>query len=184
MCLISDLQEGIRKDYRPTLGGTEEGGHPGSGEWSNVFLGTTLNPNMNEWMNILGGRAEGINPPPPPQLQSSVTEFEFSQEEYRQLQVEFWSRFYACCLQYQEALAIPLGLTVSPHTSMVCLLKKVATHSLACLCIIAVLSSRVRRQMQNILKCNVHHVMNVTILRQSLYCHYRHYSHIVKIRVK
>lgn len=60
-----------------------------------------------------------------PQLQSSVTEFEFSQEEYRQLQVEFWSKFHACCLQYQEALSTPMGLTVSPHTSMVCLLKKV-----------------------------------------------------------
>uniref|UniRef100_A0A671XS55 Nucleoporin 160 n=1 Tax=Sparus aurata TaxID=8175 RepID=A0A671XS55_SPAAU len=58
------------------------------------------------------------------ELQSSVTEFEFSQEEYRQLQVEFWSKFYACCLQYQEALSMPLGLTVSQHTNMVCLLKK------------------------------------------------------------
>ncbi|XP_029010164.1 nuclear pore complex protein Nup160 isoform X2 [Betta splendens] len=58
------------------------------------------------------------------ELQSSVTEFEFSQEEYRQLQVEFWSKFHACCLQYQEALSTPVGLTVSPHTSMVCLLKK------------------------------------------------------------
>lgn len=58
------------------------------------------------------------------ELQSSVTEFEFSQEEYRQLQVEFWSKFYACCLQYQEALSMPLGLTVSQHTGMVCLLKK------------------------------------------------------------
>ncbi|XP_041794882.1 nuclear pore complex protein Nup160 [Chelmon rostratus] len=58
------------------------------------------------------------------ELQSSVTEFEFSQEEYRQLQVEFWSKFYACCLQYQEALSMPLGLTVSQQTNMVCLLKK------------------------------------------------------------
>ncbi|XP_070763459.1 nuclear pore complex protein Nup160 [Enoplosus armatus] len=58
------------------------------------------------------------------ELQSSVTEFEFSQEEYRQLQVEFWSKFYACCLQYQEALSLPLGLTVASHTNMVCLLKK------------------------------------------------------------
>uniref|UniRef100_A0A3Q3W6F3 Uncharacterized protein n=1 Tax=Mola mola TaxID=94237 RepID=A0A3Q3W6F3_MOLML len=58
------------------------------------------------------------------ELQSSVTEFEFSQEEYRQLQVEFWSKFYACCLQYQEDLSMPLGLTVSQHTNMVCLLKK------------------------------------------------------------
>ncbi|KAK2880678.1 nuclear pore complex protein Nup160 isoform X2 [Channa argus] len=58
------------------------------------------------------------------ELQSSVTEFEFSQEEYRQLQVEFWSKFHACCLQYQEALSTPVGLTVSQHTSMVCLLRK------------------------------------------------------------
>lgn len=58
------------------------------------------------------------------ELQNSVTEFDFSQEEYRQLQVEFWSKFYACCLQYQEALSMPLGLTVSPQTGMACLLKK------------------------------------------------------------
>ncbi|KAM9377512.1 nuclear pore complex protein Nup160 isoform 2-T2 [Pholidichthys leucotaenia] len=58
------------------------------------------------------------------ELQSSVTKFEFSQEEYRQLQVEFWSRFYSCCLQYQEAQSAPLGLTVSPYTGMACLLRK------------------------------------------------------------
>nr|XP_057932206.1 nuclear pore complex protein Nup160 [Doryrhamphus excisus] len=58
------------------------------------------------------------------ELQSSVTEFEFSHEEYRQLQVEFWSKFYACCLQYQEVLSTPLALSVSPHSHMVCLLKK------------------------------------------------------------
>uniref|UniRef100_A0A674CRL3 Nucleoporin 160 n=1 Tax=Salmo trutta TaxID=8032 RepID=A0A674CRL3_SALTR len=57
-------------------------------------------------------------------FEHSVTEFEFSQEEYRQLQVEFWSKFYACCLQYQEALATPLGLLLNPHTHMVCVLKK------------------------------------------------------------
>lgn len=61
-----------------------------------------------------------------------MTEFEFSQEEYRQLQVEFWSKFYACCLQYQEALSMPLGLTVSQHTGMVCLLKKVTTAPRSC----------------------------------------------------
>ena len=62
---------------------------------------------------------------PLPQLQSSVTEFEFSQEDYRMLQVEFWSKFYACCLQYQEALSTPLALHISQATAMVCLLKKV-----------------------------------------------------------
>ncbi|XP_060694690.1 nuclear pore complex protein Nup160 [Hemiscyllium ocellatum] len=57
-------------------------------------------------------------------IKSSVTEYEFSQEVYRQLQVEFWSKFYACCLQYQEALARPLALLVNARTNMVCLLKK------------------------------------------------------------
>ncbi|XP_066505753.1 nuclear pore complex protein Nup160 isoform X2 [Hoplias malabaricus] len=58
------------------------------------------------------------------ELQSSVTEFEFSQEDYRMLQVEFWSKFYACCLQYQEALSTPLALHYNQATAMVCLLKK------------------------------------------------------------
>nr|XP_023673218.1 nuclear pore complex protein Nup160 [Paramormyrops kingsleyae] len=58
------------------------------------------------------------------ELQSSVTEYEFSQEEYHLIQEAFWSKFYACCLQYQEALSTPLGLHVNPASSMVCLLKK------------------------------------------------------------
>uniref|UniRef100_A0A8B9YK24 Nucleoporin 160 n=1 Tax=Bos mutus grunniens TaxID=30521 RepID=A0A8B9YK24_BOSMU len=58
------------------------------------------------------------------ELQGSVTEYEFSQEEFRSLQQEFWCKFYACCLQYQEALSHPLALHLNPHTSMVCLLKK------------------------------------------------------------
>uniref|UniRef100_A0A452QNC5 Nucleoporin 160 n=1 Tax=Ursus americanus TaxID=9643 RepID=A0A452QNC5_URSAM len=53
-----------------------------------------------------------------------VTEYEFSQEEFRNLQQEFWCKFYACCLQYQEALSHPLALHLNPHTNMVCLLKK------------------------------------------------------------
>ncbi|XP_076878725.1 LOW QUALITY PROTEIN: nuclear pore complex protein Nup160 [Brachyhypopomus gauderio] len=58
------------------------------------------------------------------ELQSSVTEFEVSQEDYRMLQLDFWSQFYACCLQYQEALSTPLALHVNQATAMVCLLKK------------------------------------------------------------
>ncbi|XP_051547988.1 nuclear pore complex protein Nup160 isoform X1 [Myxocyprinus asiaticus] len=58
------------------------------------------------------------------ELQGSVTEYEFSQEDYRLLQVEFWSKFYACCLQYQEVLSTPLALHMSPATAMVCVLKK------------------------------------------------------------
>uniref|UniRef100_A0A8B9I8A2 Nucleoporin 160 n=1 Tax=Anser brachyrhynchus TaxID=132585 RepID=A0A8B9I8A2_9AVES len=58
------------------------------------------------------------------EFQGSVTEYECSPEEFWQLQVEFWSKFYACCLQYQEALSRPLALHLNPYTSMVCLLKK------------------------------------------------------------
>ncbi|XP_036283000.1 nuclear pore complex protein Nup160 isoform X1 [Pipistrellus kuhlii] len=58
------------------------------------------------------------------ELQGSVTEYEFSQEQFRNLQQEFWCKFYACCLQYQEALSHPLALHLNPHTNMVCLLKK------------------------------------------------------------
>uniref|UniRef100_A0A8B9GAH5 Nucleoporin 160 n=1 Tax=Amazona collaria TaxID=241587 RepID=A0A8B9GAH5_9PSIT len=58
------------------------------------------------------------------EFQGSVTEYECSLEEFWQLQVEFWSKFYACCLQYQEALSRPLALHLNPHTGMVCLLKK------------------------------------------------------------
>ncbi|ERE70222.1 nuclear pore complex protein [Cricetulus griseus] len=58
------------------------------------------------------------------ELQGSVTEYEFSQDEFRTLQQEFWCKFYACCLQYQEALSHPLALHLNPLTNMVCLLKK------------------------------------------------------------
>uniref|UniRef100_A0A8C2ERT1 Nucleoporin 160 n=1 Tax=Cyprinus carpio TaxID=7962 RepID=A0A8C2ERT1_CYPCA len=58
------------------------------------------------------------------ELQGSVTEYEFCQEDYRLLQVEFWSKFYACCLQYQDVLSTPLALHISPATAMVCILKK------------------------------------------------------------
>ncbi|XP_054999227.1 nuclear pore complex protein Nup160 [Sorex araneus] len=58
------------------------------------------------------------------ELQGSVTEYEFSQEEFRNLQQEFWCKFYACCLQYQEGLSHPLALLLNTQTSTVCLLKK------------------------------------------------------------
>ncbi|XP_040836190.1 nuclear pore complex protein Nup160 [Ochotona curzoniae] len=58
------------------------------------------------------------------ELHGSITEYELSREEFRNLQQEFWCKFYACCLQYQEALSHPLALHLNPHTNMVCLLKK------------------------------------------------------------
>nr|XP_034982154.1 nuclear pore complex protein Nup160 isoform X2 [Zootoca vivipara] len=58
------------------------------------------------------------------EFQGNVTEYEFSQEVFRQLQIEFWSKFYAYCVQYQEELSHPLALLLNQCTSMVCLLKK------------------------------------------------------------
>ncbi|XP_077176981.1 nuclear pore complex protein Nup160 [Paroedura picta] len=58
------------------------------------------------------------------EFQGNITEYEFSQEEFRQLQIEFWSKFYAYCLQYQEELSRPLALLLNQYTNMVCLLKK------------------------------------------------------------
>ncbi|XP_026563734.1 nuclear pore complex protein Nup160 isoform X2 [Pseudonaja textilis] len=58
------------------------------------------------------------------EFQGNVTEYEFSHEEFRQLQIEFWSKFYAYCLQYQEELSRPLALLLNHYTNMVCLLKK------------------------------------------------------------
>ncbi|MEE6499176.1 hypothetical protein FKM82_003349 [Ascaphus truei] len=58
------------------------------------------------------------------ELRDNVPASEISQEEFRQLQVEHWSKMYACCLQYQEALSRPLAIHVHPHTGMVCLLRK------------------------------------------------------------
>ncbi|XP_020647772.3 nuclear pore complex protein Nup160 isoform X1 [Pogona vitticeps] len=58
------------------------------------------------------------------EFQSNLAEYEFSQELYRQLQIESWSKFYAYCLQYQEELSRPLAFFLNPCTNMVCLLKK------------------------------------------------------------
>ncbi|CAH2326036.1 Hypothetical predicted protein [Pelobates cultripes] len=58
------------------------------------------------------------------ELHSSLSVYEMPEEEFRELQVEYWSKFYTCCLQYQEALSRPLALLVHPQTTMVCLLRK------------------------------------------------------------
>ncbi|KAM8939771.1 nuclear pore complex protein Nup160 [Pelodytes ibericus] len=58
------------------------------------------------------------------ELHSTVKDYEMSQEEFRQLKAESWSKFYTCCLQYQEDLSCPLALLVHPQSTMVCLLRK------------------------------------------------------------
>ncbi|EGW03960.1 Nuclear pore complex protein Nup160 [Cricetulus griseus] len=86
--------------------------HNVAGQWNPVF------------MQPLPEEEIVIRDDQDPRLQGSVTEYEFSQDEFRTLQQEFWCKFYACCLQYQEALSHPLALHLNPLTNMVCLLKK------------------------------------------------------------
>uniref|UniRef100_A0A8C6NZ01 Nucleoporin 160 n=1 Tax=Nothobranchius furzeri TaxID=105023 RepID=A0A8C6NZ01_NOTFU len=114
--------------------------HNTAGQWNQIFVqpppeeevlvGLDLDPRIYRrgservldlsWDNLKKLVTQAVES----ELQASITEFEFSQEEYRQLQVEFWSRFYSCCLQYQEVESTPLGLTVNPHTGLACVLRK------------------------------------------------------------
>ncbi|XP_071795537.1 nuclear pore complex protein Nup160-like [Asterias amurensis] len=58
------------------------------------------------------------------EIQQKVGGSEMSQEEYRELLEQSWSRFYTCCVQYHEVASKPLGILLDPNTGMVCLLKK------------------------------------------------------------
>uniref|UniRef100_A0A6I8QZ96 Nucleoporin 160kDa n=1 Tax=Xenopus tropicalis TaxID=8364 RepID=A0A6I8QZ96_XENTR len=58
------------------------------------------------------------------EIQNAVVDYDVSQEEFRQINIENWCKFYTCCLQYQETLSRPLALVVHPNTNMVCLLRK------------------------------------------------------------
>ncbi|XP_038053213.1 nuclear pore complex protein Nup160-like isoform X2 [Patiria miniata] len=58
------------------------------------------------------------------ELQQKVGGSEMSQEEYRDVLEQSWSRFYTCCVQYHEVASKPLGIMLDPSTGMVCLVKK------------------------------------------------------------
>uniref|UniRef100_A0A670Z231 Nucleoporin 160 n=1 Tax=Pseudonaja textilis TaxID=8673 RepID=A0A670Z231_PSETE len=107
--------------------------HNVAGQWNQV----SVQPLPAEEVNIRDDQDPRVNKPIHSRLfyfintfsqfQGNVTEYEFSHEEFRQLQIEFWSKFYAYCLQYQEELSRPLALLLNHYTNMVCLLKKVRT---------------------------------------------------------
>eukprot|EP00058_Branchiostoma_floridae_P011934 XP_002597422.1 hypothetical protein BRAFLDRAFT_122633 [Branchiostoma floridae] len=59
-----------------------------------------------------------------PQIQNAVTEYEVQQEEYYQVQLQSWNKFYMCCTQYHQVAGRPLGIYSDEDTAMVCLLKK------------------------------------------------------------
>lgn len=122
---LPDLQTRYRAIFWLIVGGAEERGHCRSGKWGKVVLFSPL---------FISFVTSKILIKHCVQLQSSVTEYEFCQEDYRLLQVEFWSKFYACCVQYQDVLSTPLALHVSPSTAMVCVLKKVPDLSHTSFC--------------------------------------------------
>ncbi|KAI0231198.1 nucleoporin 160 [Lamellibrachia satsuma] len=57
------------------------------------------------------------------EIQVAASEYEMAEEEYYQLQLEQWSRFYSCCLQYQEQGTRALGIFVDGITGMVSIVK-------------------------------------------------------------
>ncbi|CAH1256707.1 NUP160 [Branchiostoma lanceolatum] len=58
------------------------------------------------------------------EIQNAVTEYEVQQEEYYQVQLQSWNKFYMCCTQYHQVAARPLGVYSDEDTAMVCLVKK------------------------------------------------------------
>jgi len=45
-------------------------------------------------------------------------------DQYREVQVKNWSKFYRCCLEYQELASQPLALVQDPRTGMGVVLKQ------------------------------------------------------------
>ncbi|KAI8512729.1 hypothetical protein Bbelb_093680 [Branchiostoma belcheri] len=64
------------------------------------------------------------------EIQNAVTEYEVQQEEYYQIQLQCWNKFYLCCTQYHQVAARPLGVYSDEDTAMVCLVKKGAVSFL------------------------------------------------------
>ncbi|KAF7241803.1 hypothetical protein EYD10_11623 [Varanus komodoensis] len=114
MCLmVADMLEfvPVNKDLRFAAG---------TGHKLQLAYSETLGLYIGQWNQV------SVQPLPAEELdirddqdpRGNVTEYEFSHEEFRQLQIEFWSKFYAYCLQYQEELSRPLALLFNQSTNM------------------------------------------------------------------
>ena len=57
------------------------------------------------------------------QLQTTAGSLELHHDEYRELNLKCWAKFYGCCYQYHQLLSLPLGLSQDPGTGMGLLLK-------------------------------------------------------------
>ncbi|XP_041365360.1 nuclear pore complex protein Nup160-like [Gigantopelta aegis] len=58
------------------------------------------------------------------EIRNCVMDYEVQEEEYYQLQLEQWTKFYSCCIQYQEVGAKVKGLFANNTTGLVGLIKK------------------------------------------------------------
>ncbi|XP_071104860.1 nuclear pore complex protein Nup160-like isoform X1 [Haliotis cracherodii] len=58
------------------------------------------------------------------EIRNCALDVEMQEEDYYQLQLEQWSKFYSCCIQYQEVGAKVKGLFSDSVTGLVCLIRK------------------------------------------------------------
>lgn len=58
------------------------------------------------------------------QVQATAGTHEMMSEEYQQLNLRCWSKFYTYCLEYQELVCKPLALFQDPGTGMGLVLKQ------------------------------------------------------------
>lgn len=58
------------------------------------------------------------------EIQNEIKDFEITDEEYIDISLKFWERFYSCCEQYHIKAQQPLGLVTMDAVGAVCVVKK------------------------------------------------------------
>ncbi|XP_064599845.1 nuclear pore complex protein Nup160-like [Liolophura sinensis] len=58
------------------------------------------------------------------EIQTVAGEYELPEEEYYQLQLEQWAKFYSCCIQYHEVGTKSKGIFADSNTGMVGIIRK------------------------------------------------------------
>ncbi|KAL5007266.1 hypothetical protein ScPMuIL_016072, partial [Solemya velum] len=58
------------------------------------------------------------------EIRNAALDYEIQEEEYYQLQIDQWSKFYSCCIQYKEVGAKLKGLITDCVTGLACFIRK------------------------------------------------------------
>lgn len=58
------------------------------------------------------------------EIRNSASDYEMSEEDFCQMQLDQWSRFYSCCCQYRQVGAKLQGVLADSVTGLVCLIRK------------------------------------------------------------